>query len=653
MRIIIEFSNDQRVKARARVGDIFLIVRDDDNGLSIKEQYECTAVGEFKRLSDSDMEKKITQAEKLNVEVIAHSSSGSKQFQSEPTEQYKKTQNIPVDKFTYWLENSLLKHETKRTSVSLIACQAAKGTERFPEIAAQMLKFFHVKPKKITAREGYIYVQPDHELFSLGPISTAMHEAARKGVKSVEKKHTLEDYGTSFLRGLDGILRATGFGSDKSTPLNEKYAYFEGINGEDMKIDKQLYDLYRYSVDRREKPLQTMLAKDFIALAKQGILSDPSSKLYKKSKLVLNNLRSIKPAESMQINMDSYKTKDILLAIIDDIELQIASKKGVKSIDELRIILNETKEFIKYRQARNYPIDEFIPLMELLYKAADNYGHLNQQDAAHIKAFATRIQHEKQIESDVTERTSPSGLRPPSHTKAVREVTTMKNKAYSEVISGVLKTKEEQHVLSASKPKSEASIDISIDQLRAECSKIRLALEEENKFWQDDNMQMSCVLLSDAVQNIHDYESLFKVRQKYQQQLILLHSDEIKTIKKEIIDLERRGTKVLLDKAEAMKVDVCETMLIELGKRYEISTTPSQSNHGEATASAAPSSEMDTDLKFRLKKLKEEHPVESNESEASAGPSSDIETDLKVRLEKFKKGHPDEESADLDKPFDL
>ena len=109
MRIIIVFSNDPRSISRARPGDVVLVARDED-GLKIKERYVCSSEGVLQLSPSLNLDEKIAGAKKINVEIIAHSSSGSKQVQSEKTPQYP-PQSIPIDRIASWLEYDLLKDD--------------------------------------------------------------------------------------------------------------------------------------------------------------------------------------------------------------------------------------------------------------------------------------------------------------------------------------------------------------------------------------------------------------------------------------------------------------------------------------------------------------------------------------------------------------
>ncbi|MBI2785492.1 MAG: hypothetical protein HYX60_03955, partial [Legionella longbeachae] len=236
MKIIIQLSdaNDYLKRIKNVNTDIFfLIIREENSKVTLKNAYRLQT-----EVSKEYLSYMISQSEKINVEIIGHSSTGGKQIQADKTEKYPNLHFICIDKLALWLEDELLKNNMNRCTISLLSCQAARGTSKFPALGAQLFELFKQKPEKLTARHGYVFIEGS--IYSLGGFDTVL--------KVLTNRYYHEYVSLTFwqkpIYTLLGLVNKI-YQHSKTTPMKEKVAYFEGMDNETRIIDKHLYDAHK------------------------------------------------------------------------------------------------------------------------------------------------------------------------------------------------------------------------------------------------------------------------------------------------------------------------------------------------------------------------------------------------------------------------
>ncbi len=422
-RIVLYFSDDRAGPLRLRLGDVLLIARRDEDGvLKIIQEREYLYTNDqgmpvITTASYDSLDEYIEEALKegaLSVEILAHSAYQSAHFLSSSVTSNCTAISFPIDELTAWLESDILKKNITKVSISLIICQAGSETAEFPSIAAQMFALFTEKPLRITARKGFVYVSNREKLYSLGTFDMLLHKAFLS--KETSPDTYLERISFPVLRGLRTVLNHTQLHTyNSSTPLNEKFVYFQNNQNETLKIDKYLYDLYKLSHPKPEKKLEQCTKEDFISLANLGKQSDKTQKLYKKSEIILNDTDLIYPATILQIDVKNYQKREQLFRQIDQLHESIEITPLLRHAKKFSVLLNIIEVYINSRYFLNLPLGSTERLLNVLNRLIAQNGQFNEHDFQEIEAIAEHIQSMESIESDVAQYARLAGLQWPTN----------------------------------------------------------------------------------------------------------------------------------------------------------------------------------------------------------------------------------------------
>lgn len=413
MRIILKFDDkksDFFARFRPGTNDLCITVRPNP------ETAKLEIVSTYPKLSAEAMRALLQKEDKINLEIIGHSGRGGKTLQSEKTAKYP-VATIGVDAVIEWIESFLTEKQMPKSTISLLTCEAAAHTKYFASIAEQMLHLFEIKPLKVTAREGFVYIEK--ELHSLGVLMTA---AQQMGL--VEKR-------------------------DKSTSSGEKFAFYYDMSSDAYyKVDKQLFDLFRFLKnsettdktiqDITAKKLETVSKKEFsklVAYALEHYKESAESKIFKKAKII--KAGGIYPPEKLTGHIDSFKQKEgIEFGINYLLGLLKANDADTKNIKEIEQILSKLKEFVSYRQLRNYEIDEFYKVRDMIGNVIVNQGGVfKPSDIKVLADLKNKYESSVKILKDTATRSSARTIRLPSFYKDVYNVTDKKNTEFSNFIS--------------------------------------------------------------------------------------------------------------------------------------------------------------------------------------------------------------------------
>ena len=168
------------------------------------------------------------------------------------------------------------------------SCQAARGSQKNPSLASQLYELFDKKPKKVSARDGFVYIDPE-KLYSLSKAHIVFKTAF--DAKWQDSKWYV--YGGYQLLKFTSRFSSYKHG-DKETPLNEEFIYFKNEKDQTIKMDKQLYDLF--SLVEKEK------AKGGLPPAINHIISQKVEDLSKDEFMAVNKIHSaIQIQNSIQI----------------------------------------------------------------------------------------------------------------------------------------------------------------------------------------------------------------------------------------------------------------------------------------------------------------------------------------------------------------
>lgn len=451
MRVIVVFSDHERYIPRPRMGDICIIAREEKEKIQIKAQCLCKGFNAYNiPLLDvlPSSEQHMNEAKKINVEIIGHSSKGGKSIQSDVTKNYP-LQNIALDDLVLWLEYDLLKNNTSRSTITLLSCEAADGKNNYPPVAEQMFALFQKKPEKLTARMGFGFIEKN--IFSLSTFELALKTAMDHINNNKEDKDFIEKVIFPILRTYNSFFPYT-----TTTNVGEKFAYFEGYDGQSYSLDKQLYDLFylmkRLNPHPENSDIKTILEKEiinvqpneFIILAKFGIKYTKYERLYAKSELVL--AASIKGAKKFNVNLSDYQLKQNWINSLDALKQDVQANNRIKYQEELIVFLDKTIDFIKYRHPRNYQINNLNDFIEALIKIAANNGTLTAEYRANLIAFKDYIASSDGVNSDSVHRCNAVGLRFPSYYETIKRTTETKNKEFSVLIKNFIEKIDEASI---------------------------------------------------------------------------------------------------------------------------------------------------------------------------------------------------------------
>ncbi|MGC1182985.1 hypothetical protein [Legionella sp.] len=436
MRIIVVFSNHERYVPRVRVGDICIIVRDEEGTIKIKFKSICVGL-EINRMpllqSIESIDEIINVNQKINVEIIGHSSKGGKSLQSDVAKYYP-LQNIALDDLTLWIEQDLLKHNVSRSTISFLSCEAADGKKGYPSVAEQAFALFNLKPQKLTARMGYGYIAKN--VYSLGTFDMVVKTAVDRKNYEKETESSIENIVFSALRIYNKFFKYSTV-----TKVNEKFVYFMGQDKNTYKIDKQVYDVFHLIKNLNiqanntniaeiiKKDIENVSSNEFQTLAKYAICIEQNEKLQSKSYLVSNG--NIKSAEQVNTDLNDYDLKRALLAKIETLKNNIGINRNIKNTDSLNNLLGKTRDFIRYRHPRNYLIDNLSKLVNTFIAIIENDGELNSNHIKKLAEFSKQIKSGTQIEIDSSYRANAVGIRLPVYYASIRKVTETKNKEFS------------------------------------------------------------------------------------------------------------------------------------------------------------------------------------------------------------------------------
>lgn len=449
MRIVVVFSDHERYIPRLRPGDMCLIVRDENYHLVIKHQCLCTGLQDNQAEEGTihqtpilqgiaNIDEVIGHAAKINVEIIAHSSRGGKALQTDPTPAYP-VQSIALDDLAHWLEKDLLKENTARSTISLLSCEAAHGSKKYPALAEQIFQLFTTKPLKLTARKGFGFIEK--KSLSLDTFHTLVKIAVDKTQDHTGTTSRAESIATPILRTYNAL-----FGYPTQTPANEKSVYFLGDDQITYKMDSHAYNLFL--LIRNEPPAdnpriveivhkapEKLTRDDIRALARYGNHSE-NDKLKGKATLVLEG--TINSPSALTTDISSYATKQGLVFSIRSLQRYIQTTEECQNKEALSELLSETLSFITYRHVRNYPIENMRALTTLLIDIVMRDGIITDPQHEALARFAEAIQSPLQIDADATHRRAAVGARLPSYFDEIKKVTESKNMAFGEKINDFL-----------------------------------------------------------------------------------------------------------------------------------------------------------------------------------------------------------------------
>ncbi len=443
MRIIVVFSNHERYVPRPRSGDLCIIVRNEGGTIKIKFKSICTGldINGMPLLQPIESIAEIINAnQKINVEIIGHSSKGGKAIQSDVTKYYP-LQNIALDDLVLWIEQDLLKQNISHSTIAFLSCEAADGKKGYPPVAEQTFALFNVKPQKLTARMGYGYIEKN--VYSLCTFDMAVKTAVDQKKYGKETKSAIENAVFTALRTYNKFFK---YSTD--TKVNEKFVYFMGNDKNTYKIDKQVYDVFHLIKNLNlqvnntsvaeiiKKDVENVSSSEFLTLAEYAINIKKNEKLQSKSFLVLNG--NIKSAEQVNTDLSSYNLKRTLLATIETLKNNISTNKDIKNTNVLNNLLDKTRDFIKYRHLRNYSIDNLTNFVNILVVIIKNNGEPNSNHMKKLAEFSKQIKSSAQIKSDSSHRGNAVGIRLPSYYADIRKVTETKNKEFSVQIDDFL-----------------------------------------------------------------------------------------------------------------------------------------------------------------------------------------------------------------------
>lgn len=454
MRIVVVFSDHGRYISRPLPGDLCLIVREENNKLVIKEQFLCSGLqdnqGEDGKTYQlpvlqpvGNLDEIIDSASKINVEVIAHSSKGGKALQTDPTPTYP-LQSIALDNMAHWLEKDLLKNNTPRSTISMLSCEAADGTEKYPALADQLFQLFETKPLKLTARKGFGFIEK--KIFSLGTFHTLVKMAVDKKQSNTASGPAAS--GSTVESIVNPLLTAyhTLFKYPTHTPANEKSVYFLGEDLKSYKMDSHAYKVYL--MIRNEPPAnqpkiieiirkapENLTMTDIRTLARYGKNTE-NEKLREKSNFVL--METTYRATELTADIRSYGVKQGLIGSINSLKNYVKNTDECQNKEPITEVLNEALSFITYRHARNYPIENMRALTNLLIDVVMNDGVITPSQFEAFEHFRDEIQSSAQINADASYRRGAVGPRLPSYFSEIKKVTEIKNKAFGEKINEFL-----------------------------------------------------------------------------------------------------------------------------------------------------------------------------------------------------------------------
>lgn len=453
MKVIIQFSDFNDFVNRTNPGDVFVVGREEKGQVTTKERWYAEPNGKggyrWRAIEEDELRGLIQRADHVNAEVIGHSGQGGKTLQSDKTDKYP-IQYIAVDKLAKYIEQNVLKDKMPSSTVTMLSCQAANGSEKNPSLVSQLYALFDKKPEKVTARDGFVYIDPE-KLYSLSK-AHIVFKSAHDAKWSDSKWYEFAGY---------QVLKFTSFFSSykhgaKNTPLNEEFVLFKNEKNQTLKIDKQLYDVFHLIEKEKDKgklppPINQIINKkienltkdEFIALAKFGSKASEDSELFKKSTVILSEKDDIELPKLIKTDLSSFKEKDRMLAEIKGLKEKIDAQPGFNKPEVFKAFLDKTADFIEYRQARNYSISDFQRIINEADSMIKNNGKINAKNELALFRFSQIIQSTERIKIDSEERNNASGLALPSRKKAVVEATTKKNATFSEDINDFLKSCKE------------------------------------------------------------------------------------------------------------------------------------------------------------------------------------------------------------------
>lgn len=408
--IVLNFADDPSGPLRLKMGDILLIARKDDGVLKIEKELEYlynnsqgmpVIVPALYDSLDEYIQGALNEGT-LSMEILAHSSYKSAHHLSSTVTKNCPKQSFTLDELVALIESDILKKNISKISISLIICQAGGETAEFPSIAGQLFALFTEKPLKITARKGFVYMENREKIFSLGSFDTLLHKAYISANTSVDTY--LEYFSYPVLRGLKTLLSATQLHAyDNSTPLNEKFVYFNNEQNKTIKIDKHLYDLYHLSYPKPEMKLEQCTKEDFIKLARAGMQSNKNEKLYKKSEIILKEIDLIQPAIILQIELRNYQKRDQLFRQMELLHQTISTTPLFHHAKKLKVLLNIIGAYINSRYFFNLPFDSIESLLNVLNKVIAQNGQFNKIDFQNIEAINQYIKSDSSARFDACE----------------------------------------------------------------------------------------------------------------------------------------------------------------------------------------------------------------------------------------------------------
>lgn len=383
MRIIMKFDDkyyDFQNRFRNGTDDVMLIVRPDADG-------KLKINGIFPNgISESDLKRAISKNDKINLEIIAHTRAGGKTFQSDRTDKYPVVR-VAVDELTNWIEGNLLKNNLQKSTISLLTCQAAQsGRYEAASIAESMLRLFNSsKPKKITAREGYTYIDPGPQgVHSHGTLATAAQQITKK----LPPILSFYKYLPKGLDPQDKFAFTYNENSNQYFKTDIIFYRFFNLVKEDSINNLDIYD--HKLMEILSKPFEQINANDvkklldLVKSKKEHFKSLDQSrkenhKVLPKFEIMKNHYKDMLPI-ALNGHAATFELKEVMMYSVDTL-IEIARKnENLISSREIVGLLEETKEYINYRQLRNYDISSIQALINMTGYIIDNDGYVTPKD---------------------------------------------------------------------------------------------------------------------------------------------------------------------------------------------------------------------------------------------------------------------------------